>query len=113
MVMINPWIRRELIDAAVIFASTSDTRNLFSRSVKDKAFVFTQVHITNPPSLAPRIAPQGPPRLLCIARLHYWKGVHIAISRFCAVIKSMPRSPVHYRWQRSRRTPTKSRGRSV
>ena len=90
MVMINPWIRRELIDAAVIFASTSDTRNLFSRSVKDKAFVFTQVHITNPPLLAPRIAPQGPPRLLCIARLHYWKGIHIAIRAFAQLLCQCP-----------------------
>jgi glycosyltransferase involved in cell wall biosynthesis len=90
MVMINPWIRRELIEAAVIFASTSDTRNLFSRSIKDKAFVFTQVHITNAPLLAPRIARQGPPRLLCIARLHYWKGVHIAIRAFAQLLSQWP-----------------------
>jgi glycosyltransferase involved in cell wall biosynthesis len=89
-VMINPWIRRELNEAAVIFASTSDTRNLFSRSVKDKAFVFTQVHIINPPLLASRIAPQGPPRLLCIARLYYWKGVHIAIRAFAQLLSQCP-----------------------
>ncbi len=89
-VMINPWIRRELIEAAVIFASTSDTRNLFSRSVKNKTFVFTPLWITNPPSLAPRMARQGPPRLLCAARLYYWKGLHIAIRAFAQLLSRCP-----------------------
>jgi glycosyltransferase involved in cell wall biosynthesis len=88
--MINPWIRRELIQAAVIFASTSDTRNLFSQSVKNKTFVFTQAAIRNPPSLAPRLAREGPPRLLCAARLLYWKGVHIAIRVFAKVLSQCP-----------------------
>jgi glycosyltransferase involved in cell wall biosynthesis len=89
-VMINPWIRRELLEAAVIFASTSDTQTLFSRSVKAKTFVFTQLWITNPPSLPPRMARQGPPRLLCAARLLYWKGVHIAIHAFAQVSSQFP-----------------------
>src|SRR6516165_9275312 len=89
-VMINPWIRRELIEAAVIFASTSDTRNLFSRSVKNKAFAFTQLCIANPPLLAPRMARQGRPRLLCTARLYYWKGVHIAIRAFAQLLSQCP-----------------------
>jgi glycosyltransferase involved in cell wall biosynthesis len=89
-VMINPWIRRELIEAAVIFASTSDTRNLLTRSVKDKTFVFTPLWITNPPSRAPRMARQGPPRLLCAARLYYWKGVHIAIRAFAQLLSQRP-----------------------
>jgi glycosyltransferase involved in cell wall biosynthesis len=89
-VMINPSIRRELIEATVVFVSTSDTRNLFSRSVKDKTFVFSQVHITNPPLLAPRAARQGPPRLLCIARLEYWKGIHIAIRAFAQLLNQCP-----------------------
>jgi glycosyltransferase involved in cell wall biosynthesis len=89
-VMINPWIRRELIEAAVIFASTSDTRNLFSRSVKNKTFAFTQLCITNPPLLGPRMARQGPPRLLCAARLYYWKGVHIAIRAFAELLSQCP-----------------------
>jgi glycosyltransferase involved in cell wall biosynthesis len=89
-VMISPWIRRELIEAAVIFASTSDTRNLFPRCVKEKTFVFSQVNITNPPLPAPRIARQGPPRLLCIARLYYWKGIHIAIRAFSHLASQYP-----------------------
>jgi glycosyltransferase involved in cell wall biosynthesis len=89
-VMINPWIRRELIEAAVIFASTSDTGNLVSRSVKNKTFVFTPLWITNPPSLAPRMARQGPPRLLCAARLYYWKGLHIAIRAFAQLLNRCP-----------------------
>jgi glycosyltransferase involved in cell wall biosynthesis len=89
-VMINPWIRRELIEAAIIFASTSDTRNLLTRSVKNKTFVFTPLWITSPPSLAPRMARQGPPRLLCAARLYYWKGVHIAIRAFAQSLSQCP-----------------------
>jgi len=89
-VMINPWIRRELIEAAVIFTSTSDTRNLFSRSVKNKTFNFTQAAIRTPPSLVPRMARQGSPRLLCAARLIYWKGVHIAIRVFAKVLSQYP-----------------------
>jgi glycosyltransferase involved in cell wall biosynthesis len=89
-VMINPWIRRELIEAAIIFASTSDTRNLFSRSVKNKTFVFTPLVIPNPPSLVPRVARQASPRLLCAARLVYWKGVHIAIRAFAHVLSRYP-----------------------
>jgi glycosyltransferase involved in cell wall biosynthesis len=89
-VMINPWIRRELIAAAIIFASTSDTRDLFSRSVKDKTFIFTQLWLVKPASVAPRVARQGPPRLLCVARLVYWKGVHIAIRAFAQVLSRYP-----------------------
>jgi glycosyltransferase involved in cell wall biosynthesis len=89
-VMINPWIRRELIEAAVIFASTSDTRTLLSRSVKNKTFVFTPLWITKPPSLVPRMARQGPPRLLCAARLYYWKGIHIAIRAFAQLLSQCP-----------------------
>ena len=89
-VMINPWIRRELIEAAVIFASTSDTRDLFSRSVQNKTFVFTQLWITNLPSLTPRMVRKGPPRLLCAARLLYWKGIHIAIRAFAQVLSQYP-----------------------
>jgi glycosyltransferase involved in cell wall biosynthesis len=89
-IMINPWIRRELIEAAVIFASTSDTRNLFSRSVTEKTFVFSQLWIANPPALAPRMGRPGPPKLLCVARLLYWKGVHIAIRAFAQVLSQCP-----------------------
>jgi glycosyltransferase involved in cell wall biosynthesis len=89
-VMISPGIRRELIEAAVIFASTSDTRDLFSRSVQNKTFVFTQLWLTDPPSVAPRTARQGPPRLLCAARLLYWKGIHIAIRAFAQVVSQFP-----------------------
>jgi glycosyltransferase involved in cell wall biosynthesis len=88
-VMINPWIRRELIEAAIVFASTSDTRNLFSQSVKDKTFIFTQLRIAKPASVMPHIR-QGPPRLLCAARLVYWKGVHIAIRAFAQVLTRYP-----------------------
>jgi glycosyltransferase involved in cell wall biosynthesis len=89
-VTINPWIRRELIHAAVIFASTSDTQSLLSRSVKDKTFVFTPLWITKPPSLAPHRGRQGPPRLLCAARLYYWKGIHIAIGAFAQLLGQCP-----------------------
>jgi glycosyltransferase involved in cell wall biosynthesis len=89
-VMINPWIRHELIDAAVIFTHTADTRNLFSRSVKSKTFAFTPLGIRNPPLLGPRTTRQGPPRLLCAARLLYWKGVHIAIRAFAQVLSQCP-----------------------
>jgi glycosyltransferase involved in cell wall biosynthesis len=89
-VMINPWIRRELIDAAVIFASTAETRDLFSRSVKDKTFIFTQLRIAKPASVMPRISRQGSPRLLCAARLVYWKGVHIGIRAFAHVSTRYP-----------------------
>ena len=64
--------------------------DLFSRSVKNKTFVFTPLWITNPPLLAPRMARQGPPQLLCAARLYYWKGVHIAIRAFAQLSKRCP-----------------------
>jgi glycosyltransferase involved in cell wall biosynthesis len=79
-----------LIDAAVIFASTAETRDLFSRSVKDKTFIFTQLQIDKPASAIPRNSRRGPPRLLCAARLVYWKGVHIAIRAFAHVLTRYP-----------------------
>jgi glycosyltransferase involved in cell wall biosynthesis len=89
-VMINPWIRRELTEAAVIFTHTPDTRNLFSRSVQNKTFVFMPLPNLHLPSLVPRMARQGPPRLLYAGRLLYWKGVHIAIRAFAQVLSQCP-----------------------
>ena len=36
------------------------------------------------------MARQGPPRLLCAARLLYWKGIHIAIRAFAQVLSQWP-----------------------
>jgi glycosyltransferase involved in cell wall biosynthesis len=110
-VMINPLIRRELRQAAVICASTPDTRNLFPHDLKRQTFVFSQVAAARPPSPVARPVGLRPPRLLYAGRLLYWKGVHIAIDAFAQLLKRLPdarltivgEGPEKYRLQRQAR----------
>jgi len=81
-ITINPLVRSGLTEAAVIFASTSDTRDLFTGTLRQKILIFSQVAIPGLPSISPRTPRQGPPRLLFAGRLLYWKGVHLAIDAF-------------------------------
>ena len=81
-IMVNPLTRKGFIEASLIFASTSDTRDLFTGTLRKKVSIFSQVAIPALPSISPRRTREGPPRLLYAGRLLYWKGIHIAIDAF-------------------------------
>jgi glycosyltransferase involved in cell wall biosynthesis len=89
-ITVNPLIRPGLNSAAVVFAYTKDTRNLFTGALRDKTVVFTPLGIPYLPTIrVPRIW-GGPPRFLCACRLLYWKGVHIAIRAFAEIVRKIP-----------------------
>jgi glycosyltransferase involved in cell wall biosynthesis len=87
-IALNPVVRPGLDRASVIFASTTDTQNLFDGALRKKIVVFTQLGLPSlpPRDSSPRPRP-GPPRFLYAGRLLYWKGVHIAIRAFSEVVK--------------------------
>jgi len=81
-IMVNPLAGKGFIGASLIFAYTSDTRDLFTRRLRKKVSIFSPVAIPALPSISPRRTREGPPRLLYAGRLLYWKGIHIAIDAF-------------------------------
>jgi glycosyltransferase involved in cell wall biosynthesis len=80
-ITLNPVLRKGFRDAAVIFVSTSDTQKLFKGSFYNKAVVFSQLGLTESPSVRRRQM-SLPPKFLYAGRLLYWKGVHIALRAF-------------------------------
>jgi glycosyltransferase involved in cell wall biosynthesis len=86
----NPIVRRGLSDAAAIFATTADTRNLLSPALREKTFVLKALGVSKKQIGSPRIQRQSPPRLLYAGRLLYWKGVHIAIESMTALVDRIP-----------------------
>jgi glycosyltransferase involved in cell wall biosynthesis len=89
-ITMNPIVRMGLISSSVIFVSTTDTQNLFSGALRDKTVVFTQLGLSNLPSVPlPRLR-LDPPRFLYAGRLLYWKGVHIAVRAFAGVVRQTP-----------------------
>jgi glycosyltransferase involved in cell wall biosynthesis len=80
-ITLNPVVRKGFSDAAIIFVSTSDTRKLFKGSFYNKTIVFSQLGLTELPSVQRRQC-SSPPKLLYAGRLLYWKGVHIALRAF-------------------------------
>jgi glycosyltransferase involved in cell wall biosynthesis len=89
-ISINPIVRYGLADAAVIFAKTTDTRNLLSAHLREKTIVFCELGIPEVQMTSPRAPRQAPPRLLYAGRLLYWKGVHIAIQAFAMLLAKIP-----------------------
>jgi glycosyltransferase involved in cell wall biosynthesis len=87
---INPIVRGGLDDAAVIFAKTTDTRNLLSSHLREKTIVFGELGIRKAQIASPRVRRQTPPRLLYAGRLLYWKGVHIAVQAFAELLMKIP-----------------------
>jgi glycosyltransferase involved in cell wall biosynthesis len=91
-ITLNPIIRPGLNKAAVVFAHTHDTRNLFTGALRNKTVVFTPITITSlPPLTSPRTW-GGPPKFLYAGRLLYWKGVHIGLQAFAEVARRVPGS---------------------
>ena len=89
-ISINPIVRRGLYDAAVIFAKTTDTRNMLSGTLREKTFVFGELGIRKVQIASPRTRRETPPMLLYAGRLLYWKGVHIAIQAFAKLLTKIP-----------------------
>ncbi|HVX77209.1 MAG TPA: glycosyltransferase [Bradyrhizobium sp.] len=87
---INPVVRGGFDDAAVIFAKTSDTKDLLSSHLQDKTIVFGELGIRKEQIASPRIRRQTSPKLLYAGRLLYWKGVHIAVEAFAELLAKMP-----------------------
>ena len=89
-VTINPWIRRELTQAAVIFVKTPDTAALLSRKMRDKSIVFMDIGLPQQQIGRPRAFRRQPCRLLYVGRLLYWKGVHIALRALADLARRRP-----------------------
>ena len=89
-ITLNPLIRPGLNSAAVVFAYTNDTRNLFTGGLRDKTVTFTPLAIPALPAIQMPRTRDGPPRFLCACRLLYWKGVHIAIRAFAEIVRQIP-----------------------
>jgi glycosyltransferase involved in cell wall biosynthesis len=87
---LNPLVHNGLKSAAVIFASTPDTRNLFSRAVREKTGIYTQLGIHETQLRKARSPSQAPPRMLFAGRLYYWKGAHIALQAFAKLLGRLP-----------------------
>jgi glycosyltransferase involved in cell wall biosynthesis len=88
-ITINPLIRRGLVDAAVIFVKTPDTRRLLNRAMQKKSVEFIELGLQSPQPPRPD-RPVGPPKLLFAGRLLYWKGAHIAIRALAELIRRLP-----------------------
>jgi glycosyltransferase involved in cell wall biosynthesis len=88
-IMLNPLVRRGLLDASVIFVKTPDTRRLFTRAMQGKSIEFIELGLqqTQPPKPD---RPHGPPRFLFAGRLLYWKGAHIAIRALAELVRRLP-----------------------
>jgi glycosyltransferase involved in cell wall biosynthesis len=89
-ISLNPVVRSGLADAAVIFAKTTDTRNLLSAHLRKKTAVFCELGIPAGQMTSRRAPSQSPPKLLYAGRLLYWKGVHIAIQAFAMLLTKLP-----------------------
>ncbi len=87
---INPMSRAGLRDAAVIFARTADTRNLFSPALRAKTLVQMELGVAPAQIGTPRPPRHAPPKLLFAGRLLYWKGVHLGIEAMAGLVARMP-----------------------
>ncbi len=87
---VNPLVRRGLHDAAVIFARTADSRDVFSPAVRQKTRVMMEIGVAPQQIGTPRPPRAAPPRLLYAGRLLYWKGLHIAVEAMTALVVRMP-----------------------
>jgi glycosyltransferase involved in cell wall biosynthesis len=87
---LNPFVRRGLTSASVIFARTSDTRNLLSSPLRAKTYVQMELGVRPAQIGAPRPVVSRPRRLLCAGRLLYWKGVHIAVEAMSLLAAILP-----------------------
>jgi glycosyltransferase involved in cell wall biosynthesis len=87
---LNPIVRQGLRNAEVIFARTTDTKNLLSAPLRAKTYVQMELGVTQAQIGAPRSIRRMPRKLLCAARLLYWKGVHIAVEAMSLLVAHMP-----------------------
>lgn len=86
----NPIVRRGLRDAKVIFARTSDTRDMLSPRLRAKTRVQMELGVTRAQIGVPRPPRPSRRKLLFAGRLLYWKGVHIAVEAMSRVATHMP-----------------------
>jgi glycosyltransferase involved in cell wall biosynthesis len=87
---LNPIVRQGLRKAAVIFARTADTKNLFSPPLRAKTYVQMELGVMPTQIGTPRPVRQAPRKLLYAGRLLYWKGVHIAVEAMAQLVANMP-----------------------
>jgi glycosyltransferase involved in cell wall biosynthesis len=87
---LNPFIRRMLEDAAVIIAKTEETRDLVPARLRHKTRVFLELGVSPNQINRPREFGLGPPRLLFVGRLLYWKGAHLALAALEALRETLP-----------------------
>jgi glycosyltransferase involved in cell wall biosynthesis len=89
-VELNPYVRRGLGSASVIFARTEETRKVLSQKLQEKTVVQMELGVSRAQINAPRKLKSEQPRLLYAGRLLYWKGVHVAIEAMASLVKKMP-----------------------
>jgi glycosyltransferase involved in cell wall biosynthesis len=87
---LNPIVRQGLRKAGVIFARTSDTKNLLSPPLRAKTYIQMELGVMPAQIGAPRRVRQAPRKMLYAGRLLYWKGVHIAIEAMAQLVGTMP-----------------------
>lgn len=87
---LNPIVRQGLHNAGVIFVRTSDTKNLFSPTLRAKTYVQMELGVTPAQIGSARPIRKTPRKLLYAGRLLYWKGVHIAIEAMSRLVAHMP-----------------------
>ncbi len=86
----NPVVRDGLRSSRVIFAKTPETRELMPAEWRGKTELFCELTLRPEDISTPRAAAASPPRLLCVGRLLYWKGTHIALDAFATLLRSCP-----------------------
>jgi glycosyltransferase involved in cell wall biosynthesis len=87
---LNPIVRQGLRKAAVIFARTTDTKNLLSPQLRAKTYIQMELGVAPAQIGTPRPVRQTPRKLLYAGRLLYWKGVHIAIEALGRLTTHIP-----------------------
>ena len=90
-ISINPIVRRGLYDAAVIFAKTTDTRNMLSGTLREKTFVFGELGIRKV-QIAFRRARGVRRRQCCSMQVGFFIGreFYIAIQAFAKLLTKIP-----------------------
>lgn len=89
LIAFDPLMRFTFSRAQIIACTTSETLARIPRRYRDKCIVQPAIGINDSEIEAAPRAPHGT-QFLFIGRLHYWKGLHLALRAMAAVRRSIP-----------------------